>query len=96
MQKVQTQMRRRGLRRLIWVYTFFKGPALFKIAAMAAILEIYFALHLQNRKANLLKTWQEVSGWLVDKKKQNLFWSEIQYGRHSRQLENLFWTSSEQ
>ena len=39
-----------------------------KMAATIAILKIYFELLLLNGKVNWLETWQEVSGWLVDKK----------------------------
>ena len=59
---------------------------------MAAILEIYFAL-LLNRKANLLETWEEVSGWVVEQYWLNLFWSEIQDDHHLENLIlNFFWT----
>ena len=38
------------------------------MAAIAAILKIYFARLLLGRKANWLKTLQEVSGQLADEK----------------------------
>ena len=47
---------------------------------MMAILKICFVLLLLNRKANWLKTWYEVSGWLVDQKYLKLFWPEIPDG----------------
>ena len=39
-----------------------------KMAAMAAILKIYFSLPLPNQKANWLETCQEAVGWLADQK----------------------------
>ena len=53
-----------------------------KMAAMAAVLKIYFK-RLLNWKASWLETCQEVLGWFVNQKYLKSFQSEIQDGSYS-------------
>ena len=57
-----------------------------KMAAMLAVLKIYFSLLLLNRKLNWLETWKEESGWLVS---NNSSWMleqiDSQLGRNHRE-----------
>ena len=60
------------------------------MAAMAAILKIYFRLLLKNCLSDLAEIWCEAFGQLVDLKLYKSCQFDIQYGRYGSHLENLF------
>ena len=65
------------------------------MAAIAAILEIGFALFVLNRKANLLETWYKIFVWLVNRNRKFVLMEIPRWPSQSpswKCILNFFWT----
>ena len=65
------------------------------MAAIAAILEIGFALFVLNRKANLLETWDKIFVWLVNRNRKFVLMEIPRWPSQSpswKCILNFFWT----